>query len=320
MQLHQRIVADTQSCVGVKPDTVKTWQQDFNQLFKSWAAIQHIRFGPIAYLDRYERFHYWPDKHNRGNRQLQQLLAQDNSSLTLAQLQSKSIAIQGIGALEKLLLMDFSKEELVTGTSTVCDLILLITENLQQIAVKNAQAWVDSPVEFAKEFSSAGKSGSIFGSKAEIAKKLLGDMRTQIAVVESLKLGRAFAIIDEKNTIETRIKPKRLEAWRSRQSRELISINIAAIQELYSLGFAPHVKTKSNTLHQQIQTSFQQIKSALQAFDKPLYDELVESKEAKSNVQMMDLINDVKVLYQQLGNELPKLLGLTISFNALDGD
>ncbi|MGH1538954.1 MAG: imelysin family protein [Arenicella sp.] len=299
-----------QECVSddVKADDIDSWQRSYKELSLSWAAIQHIRFGPITYEQRFERIQYWPDKHNRGGRQLQQLLNQNIKQMSLEQLSNKSVAVQGITALERLLFTDAG-----VLNEQACQLVVLIAQNLDEMAVQNIVAWTRPPVSFAREFLLVGNSLSVFSSSQELAGKLLADLRTQLAIVESLKLSRALPTIKGK----LQPKPKRLEAWRSRQSLALITANLNSIRQLYQLGFAEHLHKSDNSLAEQVSVSFDRVFSLIDHFDIALY-ELYADENNQS--QLVNFIAEVKQLRLLLGEQMPRQLAMGVSFNSLDGD
>ena len=292
------------------------WRIHFKTLFQDWASIQHIRMGPITFLERYERLHFWPDKHNRANRQLQQLLNNYDDTLTVETFQKKSVALQGLGALEKLLFSSWDTTNI--SQQTLCDLMLLIANNIVQITQSTEDSWIKPPLKFADEFNSAGQTAAYFMTDAEIAQQLFVGMRTQLAIVEELKLKRVF--IELKKINEVRINPKRLEAWRSRHSLDLIKENIYAIKELYTLGFSSHLNKQQPKLHTQIMQSFHDVEKILKSFNISLYDLLNDNKNKEQLNLFKSLIQEVQVLNQRISNELPQQLGLGVSFNALDGD
>src|SRR5262249_34694308 len=62
---------------------------------------EHLRFGSITDKNRFERVLYWPDRQRIGERQVAQILSRrDPSALNAGELAKKSVAVQGLGALE----------------------------------------------------------------------------------------------------------------------------------------------------------------------------------------------------------------------------
>ena len=107
-----------------KTYTLTDSKKHFRQLYLQWATVQHIHFGPMIYLKRKERFQYWPDKHKVGGKQLRRLLTSKSLPKTLRELQQKSVAIQGLPALEKII---YSQPTSLSDKH--CQLAIMIADN-----------------------------------------------------------------------------------------------------------------------------------------------------------------------------------------------
>ncbi len=76
----------------------------FSGFVSAWGRIEHIRFGPIVEENRLERILFWPDRQGIGAREVLRILsARDEAATDAAKLATKSVAVQGIGALEIML-------------------------------------------------------------------------------------------------------------------------------------------------------------------------------------------------------------------------
>ena len=90
--------------VGAGPRQAK---QAFAATVAAWSKVEILRFGPVTEDHRYERLFYWPDPKGIGLRQVQEALAKQDESVTLPdELAGKSVALQGLPALEYLLYGD----------------------------------------------------------------------------------------------------------------------------------------------------------------------------------------------------------------------
>jgi len=91
-------------CAGASNTTLKTARETFAQTVEAWSEIEPVRFGPVLQDHRYERLFYWPDAKGLGAKQVREALAkQDATVKDPATLASKSVALQGLPALEYLL-------------------------------------------------------------------------------------------------------------------------------------------------------------------------------------------------------------------------
>ena len=88
-------------CTTPGADALATARENFATLVNSWSRIEIIRFGPVVADNRLERIFFWPDRRGIGLRQVQAVLAdQDATAIDVETLRAKSVAVQGLGALE----------------------------------------------------------------------------------------------------------------------------------------------------------------------------------------------------------------------------
>ncbi len=282
----------------------------YGDLFLAWAQIQHVKFGPVSFLKRYERFHYWPDKHNVGSRQLQRLIASlDDGSLDAAELNmpNKSVSLQGLSALERLF---FSKQQSLTETQ--CFLSIEIAKNLQEIAKEVDQSWRLAPVEFAKEFELAGREQGTYGSSLEVSTMLANALATQLLIIAEYKLGQALPKKED-----GRVYQRELEAWQSELSLNILEQSLSSLNEFYSLAFSPRTNAINPTLDKKIQQQFAHAISLSQDFDEPLIKVIVKPDELSKVVNLQAAVVQLEAVIR---SELFAELGFATQFNSLDGD
>ncbi len=282
----------------------------FQEVYLAWAQAQHFQFGPVTFLQRYERFHYWPDKHNVGARQLQQLLTEvaegtvDVTSLTLAK---KSVSVQGLSAMERLL---FAPE--ATLDESRCFMAEQIAVNLQDIAEQIDSSWRLAPVEFAKEFELAGREQGTYGSSLDVSTMLANTLATQLLLIAEYKLGRALP-----KEAGGRVYQRQLEAWLSETSLEIIEQSLISLRELYLLAFSERTKQLNVDLHEEILTSFLAVMTSIDEFEQPLIATVVDEEKLPA---VIDLQAEVMELETVIRSQLFPTLGFATRFNSLDGD
>jgi membrane protein implicated in regulation of membrane protease activity len=70
----------------------------------AYGKVDFLRIGPLMEDNRADRLLFWPDRRGIGLKQVQAILAEEDPAATdLAGLQAKSVAVQGLGALEFVL-------------------------------------------------------------------------------------------------------------------------------------------------------------------------------------------------------------------------
>jgi predicted lipoprotein len=279
-------------------------KKTFKELYIDWAAVQPINFGPITYLKRQVRMQYWPDKHNVGGKQLRQLLLNQNT-ITLEALQKKSVAIQGLPALERLL---FSTKSL---TQENCGLAYRISENIKSIAQETVDGWTQSPALFMNDFSSKNYHYGTYSSASEITSVIAKSITHSLALIEQEKLKATIKNDNKKSN------PRKLEAWRSGISSKLIHANLTTVENMYLSVFSNQLIPKNSELDKRIRNEITFIKLSTSALETTLREALTSNK---NEIEFITWKGEIKNLQRLIHQAFHKELGLTFSFNSLDGD
>jgi predicted lipoprotein len=86
----------------------------------AWSNVEILRFGPITENRRFERLFHWPDPKGLGQRQIEAALKSRDEAVTQPdELAGKSVALQGLPALEYLLYGNGA--EILAGAPAVDD-------------------------------------------------------------------------------------------------------------------------------------------------------------------------------------------------------
>ncbi len=94
----------SKDCNATGAASRKRIEAAYDRLITAWGRIEHIRFGPITAQNRLERIMFWPDRRGIGARQLTRAVTKrDESILDPTTLATKSVALQGLTALEFVL-------------------------------------------------------------------------------------------------------------------------------------------------------------------------------------------------------------------------
>ena len=299
-----RLISANDTQDHIKDEPLLELQDTMRTLYLSWAKVQHINFGPMSFLKRKERFQYWPDKHHVGSKQLRRFLNNNMPLPTLEELQQKSVAIQGLPALETLL---FSKKNRLTKRQ--CQLAIVISKNLYNIASNNEQLWTKPPAYFANEFIIEKYKVGVFSSQQEIANILFNSLTTQLSIIEHIKIPDL--------TRTKKINHRKLEAWKSELSLELIEKNIKSLKQHYLLAFHPIIYIAHPPQAHMLKEQFANVIFAINRIKLPLSKAIKENTEKKKVIVLKQAI---ATLNKQLKQILKQNLQLTSSFNSLDGD
>src|SRR5690606_25449867 len=91
-------------CRDPSQDNLDAARAGFAALVGAWSQAEIIQFGPITEDNRSERILFWPDRKSIGLKQVQAAIADhDESATDPDRISGKSVAMQGLGALDFIL-------------------------------------------------------------------------------------------------------------------------------------------------------------------------------------------------------------------------
>lgn len=274
----------------------------FKRALTAWMGIEHIRFGPVMRKDRHYRFHYWPDKHNQGARQLRRFLRRaDGVAPSARDLAEKSVAIQGFPALERVLFTDHAAA--LPKNQYLCGLMVAITGNLETMARETLSAW--------------RKISRMPPDQRHIASLFRG-LIEQLRIIKALKLERPLGK-SAKNA-----HPRRAESWRAGHARENLIANLGALKALFAgerggrgLRAALDKSGAEGDAAGAIDEAFDFALRFLRSRTLPLNRAVSDLKQRGRYVFMATHIENILEL---IADNLAPALGVPAGFNALDGD
>ena len=271
----------------------------YHQVADAWQGIQIYRSGPAQAFNRHSRIQTWPGVSKITSKQMRLLLAaEDESALEPAAFAKSSTALQGFPALERLL---FAKAPL-QANSYACRVTQTIAVNLR---VMGEEMLADWDGQHKQQMMTAGETGSYLSSAEDVAAELLTDFYTQIYAIGDQKLGRPYA--------KTRFRPKRAESWRSMRSLRNIRENTKSAEAYYKSLFMPAMA--ASEVNQSILALFASAEQTGAALGDGFA--LAEENHAAEIQKWRDIMDSLRKMIQL---KMPKVLNITIGFNALDGD
>lgn len=284
----------------------------YTQLALAWSGVEILRFGPLVQANRFERLAFWPDTRGVMPRQVQQLIAaQDAALLAPGALAGRSVAVQGLPALEYVLYGDPALLK-QTGAPTfayACGYARAVAANVTTISRDVAQAW--SPQgEFGRQFAKPQAGNDLYRDPQEIAAEAMKALST------GLQFARDVKILPVLGESPDAARPKRAAFWRSGMSTRLLAANLDGLRAFYQAG-AYALPAGSDWMDVSVRGELQSAAQTLQAVPAPL-DAALQDEEGRRLLLLASLtIQNAKAIVDQ---DLAPALGVTIGFNALDGD
>lgn len=283
----------------------------------AWAAVQHLRPGPLTMDLRADRISFWPERAGVVTRQIGQILRdRDPKLLQPGALARQSAAVQGLTILERLLF-----DESVTADSFTGDdakrfrvaLAVAAARNLAAMATDARDGWraLEAPL-------AAGEPTILGPTPTEAVNNLFGSAITamQIIVDQKLMAPLGASVADAK--------PAVVEALRSGRSLRNIALNLEGLRALMlgeggGPGFVALLPGNADgaTAKQAIDESFAAAIGAVSAIPGPLNVAVADPAPRKTVDRALRSVKAARV--EMLGTLAP-LLDITLGFNELDGD
>ncbi len=203
----------------------------YRRAIAAWGRIEIISFGPVAQDNRFERIFYWPDRKGIGRRQVTRLLTAKSPDVLAARgLASKSVALQGLGALEVVLYGGRSKELTASGRDGfACRYAMSIGANLSNINAQVLAGWRPGGA-FAKIWRSPGARNPAYLKNSETTLELVKALDHGL---ENLRDRRIAPVLGFGGNRRRKSRPV---LWRSKLSMVIIHANIVGLRDLFVNG------------------------------------------------------------------------------------
>jgi len=289
----------------------------FDAAVTAWGRIEHVAFGPVTAEQRIERIMFWPDRRGIGARQVAKALHERSPDvLNAEQLAKKSVAMQGLPALETVLFGD-SPRGVANDEATRfrCAFARAIAGNLSQMARAIASEWASSD-GFVKSWLSPGSGNSNFLKPAETTVALAKAFDLGLEKVRDQRVGGPLGLTAQRRKIAPAL-------GKSGRSMLLIQANIEGLRALYVEGGmeqaligaknndAERVAALAKLVSQELATA-SRTASALAGLKTPF-----EGAAAQRIIALGFPLKNARVTAAELFTDVT---GLPLGFNASDGD
>ncbi|MGD9805214.1 MAG: imelysin family protein [Hyphomicrobiaceae bacterium] len=304
-------------CGGDAAGSRRKVDEAFDTVVSAWGGVDHITFGPVTAEQRTERIMFWPDRRGIGARQMAKILRERPVDvLDAKRLAEKSVAVQGLPALEELLFGGTSGNSAVDEAARFrCRFASAVASNLATIARSIADEW-SSPDGFAKLWLDPGHDNPTFLKPEETTMALAKALDVGLEKVRDQRLAGPLGL-----TVQRRKMAPVL--GKSRRSMRLIVANIEGLRHLYAEGGLEEalIDSKSDDPGN-TKNLAQQVGAELATAEKSA-TELVRAKspfEGASAQRIIALGFPLKNARVTAGELLTSVTNLPLGFNASDGD
>lgn len=303
-------------CKSPSETTLEAARSAFSSVVERWSAIEIIRLGPALEQNRFERFLFYPDRKSTGLKQVQAILAKKDESATSPEtLKGKSVAVQGLGALEFVLYG--TGAEVLSGKEGDfrCRYGLAVSQNLRSIAGELLAAW-EKPDGIQAAWKEPGPGNPLFRDNREAATELLGVLVHSVEMIKDQRLRPFYA--GTVHGTPDRGRPKLAIYWRSANTMPAISANLGGLQRLFdTAGMESLLPADSRSIAGSIDFLFKALIAATDGIDGPIEDALADEKQ-RAKLDFIAL--NTADLLDRLNREFGGSIGLGAGFSFADGD
>ncbi|CAH0540790.1 imelysin family protein [Vibrio marisflavi] len=263
------------------------WQKTM----QSWMALQGQQRGPEQALEQSWKIQFWPDKKNTTGRKVRELIKQDKD-WTQSEIATQSVAVQGLGSLEWLL---YDRASSIASDELACELGYAVSQNLVTKTQLVKQAWGSNPWQVLSDKAWLTVYVSLLSHQLDYTIKKLS--------LPIAKIGHP--------------KPYFAESWRSQTSMINIKANIEAMEKLYKAGLEQRLR--QHDADQLADSISEQFFSIIELWpENPSLFQLLQTRQGYQSV--LNQFNKLEQLRYLIQDEAAVKLGITIGFNATDGD
>jgi uncharacterized protein len=300
-------------CASPDQERLQAAQQAWREAMLAWQHAQPIGFGPVADQGLAPQIEFWPDKHGTAERQFSEAMAsRDPSLLDPDQLAGQSVGLTSLVNLERLLFGDEVLDP--DGGDYACAYALAIARHQVRLADALAEAWAGEG-GFRTVVVSADAGNDVFFSAYDPAAALYRSLADTLDGAIQAKLEPPMG-----DSLDS-ARGRRAENWRSHMALASVAANLETARDLYATpgGFGDLFQALGGdpAVDQQVRTGFEDALQTTQDIPLPLA-EAVEDPAAREQVQ--ELVDQIKQLRELIRGPVAAALGLSIGFNATDGD
>lgn len=290
----------------------------YRDAIADWGRVEVIRFGPVAANDRYERIFYWPDRKGIGRRQVMRVLrSEDQRALDPVSLTKKSVAVQGLTALEYVLHGPGANALAAAAPQAFrCRYASAIVANLKAIAAAIVDGW-QTGGGFERTWSNPGPDNSVYLAPRETTLELVKIIDHGLQNIRDRRLAPILGYG------ANRKRKARPVLWRSRLSMVLIHANIKSIHDLLVTGGLSdaYVGSRPNDERaaEQMNDMARQLAEVVRSSNRLITDGTL-FEDPHNMRRLVPIGYPLRTIRASLVARLKLAAGLSIGFNASDGD
>ena len=298
----------------VAPDATKyeAATAAFDETVAAWSAIEIVRTGPVLEDHRFERILYYPDRKSIGLKQVQAaIIEEDETALDPDYLPQKSVAMQGLLALE-FVLFGTQYETMFQAPDTYrCRYGEAIATNMDRVAAELTVAW-EAENGVADAWKHPGPDNPLFRTDDEALTALLGILVHGAETVRDQRIEYFYRGEDGPNFATRAI------YWRSENTWPSVLANLEALQALMNeAGMENLLDEDVRSIVSSINFLFSSLDGVVESMN-PDIEVVLNDPDQRAKLDY--IILNLKDVILRLNDRYGGAIGLGAGFSFSDGD
>lgn len=289
----------------------KPLHREYDGAMQAWMGVHHLRFGPVDFFSRMQRFYFWPQARGKAARAVVRALSGDPAALEAPRFARSNAAVQGLLAAEVLVYDDRYSGANRKG----CALLRAVAGNMQRMAAGIADGWRGGDAPFARTVTGPGPQNDLFADHQEATLAFFRSLHDGLQFVADVRLTPVLGGAPAK------ARPHLAESRLSRRSMRNVVESLEALRALYlgegGPGLGDLTRIADPKLDRLMRRAFRLTVATARSIGRPLED---AARDPALRPKARKLALQVRALRQIVRDRLAAALGLAIGFNALDGD
>ncbi|WP_180900446.1 imelysin family protein [Martelella soudanensis] len=284
----------------------------FDNTVEAWSAIEIVRTGPVLEDHRFERILYYPDRKSIGLKQVQAaIVEEDESALDPDYLPQKSVAMQGLLALEFVLFGTRYETMLEAPDTYRCRYGEAIATNMDRVAGELIAAW-EAEDGVADAWKHPGPENPLFRTDDEALTALLGILVHGAETVRDQRIEYFYRGEDGPNFAARAI------YWRSQNTWPSIAANLDALQALLNdAGMEDLLDEDVRSIVSSVNFLFSALEGVADGMS-PDIEFVLDDPDQRAKLDYM--IINLRDLIVRLNDNYGGAIGLGAGFSFADGD
>ena len=298
-------------CTNRGKEDLSSLRKQYHDAMQAWIGVEHLRFGPVGYFTRAQRFYFWPQARGKVGRAVARALAGDRAAFEASRFARSNAAIQGFMAAEVLIYDDRYSGADGKG----CRLLRAVAGNMTRMAAGIAADWRSGDAPFARTVTRPGPQNDYFRDHREATLAFFRSLHDGLQFIADVRLVPVVGASPDK------ARPHYAESRLSRRSMRNVVESLDALRALYlgegGPGLGGLTRIADPKLDRLMRRAFRITVATARSIGRPLEDAM---KDPALRPKVRKLALQVRALRQIVRDRLAAALGLAVGFNALDGD